>query len=316
MKRIERLESSVISAPVVIIGFNRPDLMSKLINRLSQFPLSRLYVILDGPRLGHQADVDAHAKILDLVDRIDFAADIRKNVSLTNLGCRDRIITGLDWVFSNESEAIILEDDCLPSATFLPYCQQMLAAYRYDERVGLISGTNMIEHINDQRRYFYSKYANIWGWASWQRVWANYDPSLSVVDDPTFQRNFMGRFDFKSEFKFWNAVFNQTKSGGINTWDYQLWLSIWKAGQVSIVPSVNQIDNAGFQHPLATHTGSPHPAPHLRARCLQFPLDGPVSLLPEVEFDQKTYDLLYQFPPLAERALNRIKRMLGNGAQK
>jgi hypothetical protein len=64
------------------------------------------------------------------------------NVSPVNLGCRKRIQTGLSWSFDLVEQAIILEDDCIPSSSFFPFCEELLQKYRDDKRVGLIGGAN------------------------------------------------------------------------------------------------------------------------------------------------------------------------------
>ena len=53
-----------------------------------------------------------------------------------------RVSSGLDWVFEQVPEAIILEDDCLPHPTFFRFCEELLERYRDDQRVGMISGDN------------------------------------------------------------------------------------------------------------------------------------------------------------------------------
>lgn len=298
-----------IKVPVVIIVFNRADLAKLLLDRLSQFRLSKLYIIMDGPRDGNAKDLDERNKILNMLDRIGFANHIESQISDNNMGCRDRIVSGLNWVFDKEESAIILEDDCLPSLTFLPFCELMLDKYKDDERVGVISGSNLIESSGKDNTYHFSKYCNIWGWASWRRVWKNYDVEMNLLNDSNLQ-NLRERFNYKYEYKYWCAVFSQTKSGGIQTWDYQLWLSVWLNGQISIVPSVNQIDNLGFGHIDATHTSGLHPAQHVTAGNITFPLTEPHSMLPDAVLDQKTFSLLYTFPPFLTRAKNKLLRVL------
>ena len=78
-----------------------------------------------------------------LVDEIDWDCAVVKNYSDANLGCKRRVASGLDWVFQNAPEAIILEDDCLPGASFFPYCEALLDRYRQDERVMHIGGKQL-----------------------------------------------------------------------------------------------------------------------------------------------------------------------------
>ena len=99
-----------------------------------------------------------------------------------NLGCKARVSSGLDWVFEQVPEAIILEDDCLPHPTFFRFCEELLAHYRDDQRVGMISGDNFQfgHRINDDS-YYFSNINHIWGWATWRSRWQHdYDVDLKL----------------------------------------------------------------------------------------------------------------------------------------
>lgn len=260
---------------------------------------------MDGPRQDNANDIQERKTILDLIDNIDFTESIDYQISEYNLGCTQRVVSGLNYVFEKEESAIILEDDCIPSETFLEFCQQMLTKYKDDQRVGIISGSNLVETSDKDNSYHFSKYSNIWGWASWRRVWTQYDVELNKLDEEAMEK-IKGRFNNKNEYKYWKAVFEQTKKQLIKTWDYQLWFSLWINGQVSIVPSVNQIDNMGFGHSNATHTGGPHPAPHIKKGILKFPLVDPDIMLPDISLDKKILELLYKLPSIPERIKNKI----------
>ena len=67
----------------------------------------------------------------------------RRKFAASNLGLRRNVSEGLDWVFAQTEEAIILEDDCLPEPSFFPFCDELLERYREDATVGMICGTNL-----------------------------------------------------------------------------------------------------------------------------------------------------------------------------
>ncbi|HSP63875.1 MAG TPA: hypothetical protein VLQ90_12890, partial [Pyrinomonadaceae bacterium] len=87
--------------------------------------------------------------------------------------------SGIDWVFEQVEEAIILEDDCLPHPSFFRFCEELLERYRDDERVAAIGGSNLLpEWSKDTQSYHFSLLGGIWGWASWRRAWRYYDPEI------------------------------------------------------------------------------------------------------------------------------------------
>mgnify|MGYP001558702868 CR=1 FL=1 len=81
-----------------------------------------LFLIADGPR--HAEDEPKCAASRALAAEVDWDCEVLTNFAETNLGCGHRVASGLDWVFANVPEAIILEDDCVPADSFFPYCSE------------------------------------------------------------------------------------------------------------------------------------------------------------------------------------------------
>jgi hypothetical protein len=172
---------SIETAPVALIVFNRPDLTSKVYERVRAARPRRLLMVADGPRPNRPEDPRLCEAVRKIVSSPDWPCELLTNFQEVNLGCRRRISSGLDWVFDQCSEAIILEDDCIPCPSFFSFCSTMLNCYREDTRIMHISGDNW---QNGTRRgngsYFFSRYSLSWGWASWRRAWRYYDVGLSA----------------------------------------------------------------------------------------------------------------------------------------
>ena len=131
-----------LDTPVAFIIFNRPESTARVFESISRARPRQLFVIADGPR-AHRADEPQRCMLTRrIIDRIDWRCEVVTHYSEENLGCRNRVSTGLSWLFEKVPEAIILEDDCVPHPTFFPYCVELLDRYRDDSRVGMISGDN------------------------------------------------------------------------------------------------------------------------------------------------------------------------------
>src|SRR5216684_5352617 len=110
--------SMTINTPVVVCVFNRPDHTLELMKALARPAPSQLMVVADGPRPDLIDDPEKCEAALQIVrQNIVWPCAVAWNISKTNLGCRNRIQSGLDWVFSQVDSAIILEDDCIPDPT-------------------------------------------------------------------------------------------------------------------------------------------------------------------------------------------------------
>ena len=156
---------------VALIVFRRPETTVRVLNAIRGLKISRLYVIADGPRQNVAGEAELVNETRQLVDGIDWQCEVVKLYSNTNMGLRERVLSGLDEVFSREDSAIILEDDCLPNVDFFRFTAELLENYASNDKVALISGNNFASNPQMVESYYFSTHANIWGWATWARTW-------------------------------------------------------------------------------------------------------------------------------------------------
>jgi hypothetical protein len=101
--------------------------------------------------------------------------------------------------------------------------------------------------------YTFSRYCNIWGWATWRRAWDFYDFKMSDWPEFYSQSSLKKMLKQKYEIGYWENKFDRTYHGLENTWDWQLQYSCFKHKGLAIEPSVNLVMNIGFRED-ATHT--------------------------------------------------------------
>lgn len=303
---------SQLDSTVVLILFNRPDTTKLVFDAIVAAKPERLLVIADGPRPHIKGEAALCAQARAVVENINWRCDVRLNYSDVNLGCRERVISGLDWAFSIVDEAIILEDDCVPDPTFFSFCSELLARYRSDPRIGMIAGTNFVENATNIRdSYYFSRLIHIWGWATWRRAWESYDRNLSQW--PKLRANgFLQQiFSDQRVIAHWADTFDKMHVGhGPNTWDIQ-WVFTCFAGRLlAVVPRVNLIHNVGFG-PNATHTLVADPRIRLQRKSIDFPLRHPSRISPVNSLDK--LDAKLGLPsPLHLRTIWKLKRLLGS----
>jgi hypothetical protein len=134
--------STQLDTPVVFIIFNRTETTRKVFEQIALAKPKKLFVIADGHRISRENEFQACIDTRKIIDEVNWDCEVYKIYSDTNLGCKKRIVSGLNTVFETTEEAIILEDDCVPDQSFFPYCEALLERYRHDERVGIVSGNN------------------------------------------------------------------------------------------------------------------------------------------------------------------------------
>lgn len=303
-----------LETPVALILFNRPDLTRRTFEAIAGARPKKLLLIADGPRPDHAGEAERCQEARRIVERIDWPCDLQQNYSSTNLGCRRRVSSGLDWIFERENEAIVLEDDCVPDPTFFPYCSTLLERYRDEDRVVHISGTRPGVRSLDTTpgvgaSYWFSKYPQIWGWATWRRAWQNYD--VTMRDWPPFaeSREFRKFCPDKVERQYWRNVFEKVYQGTLDTWDVQWLLACWRSGGLSATPFHNLIRNEGFR-PDATHTKSDHGGNLCQSLEPLETIAHPNSIKADRAADRRVFNTFYGGQYLRSRGmLGRLKRM-------
>lgn len=300
-----------LNTPVAFIIFNRPDTTQLVFEAIAKARPTRLLVVSDGPRATRQGEDELVRKTRAIVDQVDWPCEVSCNYSDINLGCKKRVSSGIDWVFDQVEEAIILEDDCLPDPSFFRYCKELLESFRHDHRIGMISGDNFQwGKRRNKDSYYFSRYAHIWGWATWKDRWKDsYDVSMSTwpsLRDDGWLEDLLGSGE---ELGYWTKVFDKVAAGEIDTWDFQWVYANWISGRLAVLPNVNLISNIGFGV-NATHTTGDAEVANMLTESLDFPLVHPQSLIRNARFDQFTFERLFVVP-LKERIRRRLARALG-----
>lgn len=298
-----------LQTPVAFLIFNRPDTTERVFNAIAQAKPSKLLVIADGPRAGRLGEAERCAQARAVIERVDWECEVLTNYADSNMGCKMRVATGIDWVFQQVEEAIILEDDCLPEQSFFRFCQEMLERYRHQPRVGMVTGGNL--QFGQQRgeaSYYFSRYSHIWGWATWRRAWQLYQ--REIPQWPAFkQQGWLNQlFETQGERDYWAASFELVYEGKLDTWDCSWTFATLTHGLLQVVPNVNLISNIGFG-PEATHTHVVGIHADMPTSPIQFPLKHPDFLLANTEADR--YISNDQIAPsFRRRQWRRVKRIL------
>lgn len=243
----------MLKTPLLFIVFNRPDTTERVFEEIKKQKPKYLYVAADGPRNEQEKSLCEQTRAI--VNRVDWECEVKTLFRDRNLGCKRAVSSAIDWFFSNVEEGIILEDDCLPSQAFFPYCESLLEKYRHDARIMHISGENPIDtdiKIGNGS-YYFAKTAHVWGWAGWKRAWSQYDVEMNSYEAFKRGNKIADVFHRKEEQQYWLKIFDRVTQGKIDTWDYQWMYALYVNNGLSAIPNENLISNIGFGE-QATHT--------------------------------------------------------------
>ena len=243
----------MIKAPIIFCIFNRPRHVKKSLDAIRKHRPDKIYVVGDGPREFVDTDGDMVNQAREIIKTIDWPCEINTNYSDVNLGCRIRFETGMDWVFSHEDRAIIIEDDVVPNEDFFKFCDILLEKYKDQSNITSITGNNFQDgNIRGTSSYYFSKYSHIWGWATWSRAWKYYDPKLSFWPQWKLSKDWKNQALNSNERKYWEDIFNRINNNALESWDYSWNGSIWYRKGLTVTPNVNLATNVGMG-PDGTH---------------------------------------------------------------
>jgi hypothetical protein len=299
--------------PVLFLIFNRPDTTARVFEAIRAAQPARLYVAADGPRCDRPGEAERCEQARRIATTVDWPCEVETRFHEANLGCREAVSSAIDWFFASEEEGIILEDDCVPASDFFPFCRELLERFRDDERVMAVCGSSYAQTgVGYRASYYFSYYADMWGWATWRRAWRFYDRDLSRW--PAFKAR--GGLQALSNGRswheaYWTTGFDATHTRRLETWDLQWVFAVIENGGLACYPVHNLVTNIGFRSD-ATHTVFGHdqdlPLAADRAhQALAFPLVHPRELTRSALLERQIEAVRLGFgPPLGRFARGRF----------
>ena len=240
-----------MTTPIVIVFFNRIEPLRKLVDRLAEVTPTKVYLISDGARESRMGETEAVDACRQFMLNLSWPCEIKTNFSSQNLGCRKRVITGLDWVFEQEDRAIILEDDCIPELSFFPFMEKALAVYATNEKVISVGGTNYCESRSPQTEdVLFTKYPVSTGWGTWRRAWCLMDGELSRLQEARESGQLRKWLGCRRAERYWLYVLEKKS----NSWAYRWAFTAFMNEMVCALSTGNLIANEGMEDPTATNT--------------------------------------------------------------
>ncbi len=301
-----------LKTPVCFIIFNRPDVTEQVFQKIRQAKPPKLLVVADGARANKPGEQEKCAATRAIINQVDWDCEVLTNYSDINLGCRKRIYSGLDWVFSQVEEAIILEDDCLPHSSFFRFCEELLENYRHNSRIMLVSGQNL--QFGQKTRnysYYFSRYNHCWGWATWKRAWQYYDDTMALWPQVRDENWLFDILQDEQAFRYWSATF-QSLYQGFDTWDYPWLFACWLNQGLTILPNINLVSNIGFGKEGTHATDSNSILSNIPVEEIQFPLKHPPFIIRDILADNFTERTFYSGTLAKKEQAINITELLNN----
>lgn len=242
--------------PILLITFNRPDHVRRVLSAIREQRPESLFVFQDGVRDGDEKDIEKCAKVRAVIrDLVDWECELHLFYADHNYGCGAGPMVGIDWFFSLVDEGIVMEDDCLPHPDFFGYCSELLNRYRDKPEVMYISSTLYDNRWKCKESYGFSHYMITGAWASWARAWNGFDLDLLGLDAKRFRKHCKSLLYSVVEADWWyfKVLEIQQDKEKKSYWDYQMQIHLFNNEGLTIHPEINLVSNIGFDGE-GTHT--------------------------------------------------------------
>lgn len=281
-------------APVIMLIYRRPALTRQVFERVRGAKPSTLIVVADGPRDVTASEDSLVRETREVVATVDWDCTVHRVYSNSNLGLKKRVASGLDTAFELVDSAIILEDDCVPSASFFPFATELLEKYRDDLRVGTIAASSRVRgNMPSRFSYDFSSDLRIWGWATWARTWRGFSASgdLSSRFDTGIQDGVLGNLRGRRRKTVARMLRN---AHSLDSWALPFLGHVVSRRYLHAVPEVNLVENVGFGGD-STHTKFESFVEQVPTVDITFPLRHPVEVKenPAVDEVEARHDRLF-----------------------
>lgn len=235
-------------APIILFTYKRPLHTQKVLDALAtniEAKDSVLYVYCDGAK--DNASEDDLIKIEEV--RGIFKTENRfKEIILTthaqNKGLANSIVSGVTEVIKKHGTAIIVEDDIVTAPFFLKYMNETLTLYKDSIEVACITGYVFPtkEKLPDT---FFLKGAECWGWATWSRVWDQYNGNSKDLLAELEQQKRQYEFDYNGTYPHYQMLKDQI-AGKNNSWAICWYATAFLKDMLTLYPGVSLVRNIGF----------------------------------------------------------------------
>lgn len=238
---------SAPAAPILVVGFRRPEEIKRVFSAISRLSRRHIYVFCDGPQ--DAEDIPLQLEIWKAAQSLDGDFFVHTSFQKNHLGLRNGVLQAVDWFFAHEEEGIILEDDIVPNPDFFRFCESALDKFRPHTQIQQVVGSNVFgTTLRGSSRHFLSARMDCWGWATWKNRWNEFRISsgdLGAKVGLTWAP--------RSMVKEIRSAHIAALEGRIDSWAYSWAWHALARKQLSVVAVVNLTKNVGFGG-RATHT--------------------------------------------------------------
>ncbi|MEI0749673.1 nucleotide-diphospho-sugar transferase [Brachyspira pulli] len=242
----------MFNTPILLIIFKRKDTALKVLDTIRNVKPKKLYIAADGWR-NEEEKIKCINTREAVLKAVDWECEVKTLFRENNVGCCYGPVNAVNWLFENEEQGIILEDDVIAENSFFYYCERLLDYYKDNEKIMHITGENPLDRKVGEASYYFATVMHGCGWATWKRAWKYYDPDMKNFDIKQLRKVLRKRYKDFNIRDYWQQWFPRIKKEHSSVWDTQWAYIIMCMDCVSINANSNMLSNIGYGED-STHT--------------------------------------------------------------
>jgi Glycosyl transferase family 2 len=234
-------------SPIALFTYRRLEHTQRTIAALQTNHLadrSDLIIFSDGSK--NETDIEDVTKVRDFLKTIEGFRSVSIIHREQNIGLANSIIGGVTDVLRQYERIIVVEDDLVTSPHFLTYMNDGLETYANTQRVVSIHGY-LLPVEKQLPETFFRRGADCWGWGTWRRGWACFNPDGQYLLDELKKRRLTYELDLDGAFPFTEMLKGQI-AGKNNSWAIRWHASAFLADKLTLYPGRSLVFNIGHDN--------------------------------------------------------------------
>jgi len=231
------------SIGVVVLAYNRPSHLQRLLISLEKSKITRISLYLDKPQ--DQTSLINQKEIIRMINAAKYWLKCKIKKQKKHQGVSKSVKLAIDNELKTYNKIIFLEDDCIPFKFFFEYMLKCLNKFENNKQIMSVCGYQLpfFKKKNNTVENIILKRFIPWGWGTWRDRWKKYNKNLKSIKKEILnsKKKVILPLEIRNYLKNKNLLDNNEDIWSIN-WTCVHYLN----NSLCVYPDISLVRNIGF----------------------------------------------------------------------